>query len=441
MRKTILALLITASIAAPMSGSLDAATRKRTSAGVRKEQRQTQQRIRQTKEQLEENRRQAASNLNKLNRLNADISEQKKSIKALSDSIKAVKSSIRTVSDSVKNLERDMKTVRSSYADALRAARRRRSTIDDRAYIFSSQNVKQGLSRYRYIQSFAAWLVDKSSRLKTDISELEKKRDRLSQLKTTQERQLKRLSDAQDMLIAQQSATEVLVKQLQDDRSSLDSYLKQQQKLASSLDAELDRIIAEEIRLAEERRKREEEARRKAEEEASNAAANSKPQAGNKPPKKPAAPSKPSSQTANDTKLSGSFESNKGRLPAPVACRYKVVKPYGITKHPSLPKVMVENSGIDIEVPSGTQAQAVFDGEVTVVFRPSGYQTVIVVRHGKYLTVYGNLDNINVAKGDKVKRGQALGHIFSNPADDNRTILHFEVRNGRTKLDPSQWIR
>ncbi len=172
MRKTILALLITASIAAPMSGSLDAATRKRTSAGVRKEQRQTQQRIRQTKEQLEENRRQAASNLNKLNRLNADISEQKKSIKALSDSIKAVKSSIRTVSDSVKNLERDMKTVRSSYADALRAARRRRSTIDDRAYIFSSQNVKQGLSRYRYIQSFAAWLVDKSSRLKTDISEL-----------------------------------------------------------------------------------------------------------------------------------------------------------------------------------------------------------------------------------------------------------------------------
>ncbi len=102
---------------------------------------------------------------------------------------------------------------------------------------------------------------------------------------------------------------------------------------------------------------------------------------------------------------------------------------------------MVENSGIDIEVPSGTQAQAVFDGEVTVVFRPSGYQTVIVVRHGKYLTVYGNLDNINVAKGDKVKRGQALGHIFSNPADDNRTILHFEVRNGRTKLDPSQWIR
>ena len=77
MRKTILALLITASIAAPMSGSLDAATRKRTSAGVRKEQRQTQQRIRQTKEQLEENRRQAASNLNKLNRLNADISEQK----------------------------------------------------------------------------------------------------------------------------------------------------------------------------------------------------------------------------------------------------------------------------------------------------------------------------------------------------------------------------
>ena len=154
-----------------------------------------------------------------------------------------------------------------------------------------------------------------------------------------------------------------------------------------------------------------------------------------------ATPAPPSSTLADNARLSASFGENKGRLPAPVEGRYKVVKPFGVTKHPSLPDVLVENAGIDMEIAGNADARAVVDGVVTVIFRPSGYQTVVVVRHGDYLTVYGNLDNVFVAKGDNVKRGQAIGHIYSNPADEGRRILHFEVRKGRDKLNPAEWIR
>ncbi len=66
---------------------------------------------------------------------------------------------------------------------------------------------------------------------------------------------------------------------------------------------------------------------------------------------------------------------------------------------------------------------------------------MVLLRHGEYLTVYAGLNNLRVRKGDKVKAGQLLGDVFSDPADGNRTKLHFEVRHEKTKLDPSKWLK
>jgi len=142
-----------------------------------------------------------------------------------------------------------------------------------------------------------------------------------------------------------------------------------------------------------------------------------------------------------DRKLTGSFTDNKGRLLFPVAGQYKIVGIFGRTSHPDLSRVEVNNSGIDIEVPAGAKARAVFDGEVSSVFRVNGYHNVVMLRHGSYLTVYAGIDRLDVRKGDKVKAGQTLGSIFTDADDDNRTILHFEVRREREKLNPTDWVK
>jgi murein DD-endopeptidase MepM/ murein hydrolase activator NlpD len=69
------------------------------------------------------------------------------------------------------------------------------------------------------------------------------------------------------------------------------------------------------------------------------------------------------------------------------------------------------------------------------------YQNVILIRHGHYITVYAGLSSVSVAKGDKVKTGQALGTIFTDPEDRGSTILHFEVRHEREKLNPLDWVK
>lgn len=92
-------------------------------------------------------------------------------------------------------------------------------------------------------------------------------------------------------------------------------------------------------------------------------------------------------------------------------------------------------------MPAGGTARAVFDGTVSEVFRLPGYNTIVMVRHGKYLTIYANLSNINVKKGDALKQGQTIGTIYSDPDDGNRSILHFELRQEKQKLNPTAWVR
>lgn len=210
------------------------------------------------------------------------------------------------------------------------------------------------------------------------------------------------------------------------------------------LDRELDKIIAQEQREAEARRRREqEEARRR--EEAARKINDDKKNNTTGSEKSHAAPVKPVSPDyshADDSRsLSGSFSSNKGRLLFPVAGKYNVVGRFGRSRHADLSRVEIDNPGIDIEIPAGGNARAVYDGMVSSIFFMDGYHNIVMVRHGEYLTVYANIDRLSVKKGDRVAAGQTLGHVYSDTSDNNRTILHFEVRRERDKLNPLEWVK
>ena len=125
----------------------------------------------------------------------------------------------------------------------------------------------------------------------------------------------------------------------------------------------------------------------------------------------------------------------------PVSGSAVIVSEFGRHAHESLNRVEIQNNGIDIETTPGSYATAVYPGVVSMVIVMDGYHNVVLVRHGAYLTVYAGLSELKVRKGQEVKAGQALGLIFSDPSDGNRTRLHFEVRNEKIKLDPGEWLR
>ncbi len=137
----------------------------------------------------------------------------------------------------------------------------------------------------------------------------------------------------------------------------------------------------------------------------------------------------------------GSFEKMRGSLPRPVAGSFNITSKFGRHSLPDLPEVMYDNPGIDAEVAAGATASAVFGGKVSGVYRIPGYSTVVIVNHGNYYTVYGNISSPAVKVGDQVAQGTALGHLAPDEDDPSHSTIHFEVWKNRDKLNPTDWIR
>ena len=135
--------------------------------------------------------------------------------------------------------------------------------------------------------------------------------------------------------------------------------------------------------------------------------------------------------------ISNKFESNKRRLPWPVNSGVLVGK-FGQTPHPVLSGIKVMNNGIEIST-NEKNVRSVFDGEITkIIVLPNGLK-VVIIRHGEYLTVYSNLKNVSVQKGEYVQTKDHIGSLYSE--QNNKTnLLGFQIWKDRIKLNPMDWI-
>ena len=134
-----------------------------------------------------------------------------------------------------------------------------------------------------------------------------------------------------------------------------------------------------------------------------------------------------------DRMMNNGFESNRGRLPMPITGSYKIVSHFGQYNVEGLKGVTLDNKGINIMGQNGCQARAVYNGEVSAVLSYGG-STVVMLRHGAYISVYANLKSASVSRGQKVSTRQILGVV----GIDN--ILQFQLRKERTKLNPEAWL-
>lgn len=138
---------------------------------------------------------------------------------------------------------------------------------------------------------------------------------------------------------------------------------------------------------------------------------------------------------SEDRRISGSFESNRGRLPMPITGGYRIVSHFGQYNVEGLPNVRLDNKGINILGQAGAHARSIFDGEVSTVFGIPGTGTsCVIVRHGSYLSVYCNLSSVSVRKEQHVSSRQTIGTV----GPDN--ILQFQLRREKNKLNPETWL-
>jgi murein DD-endopeptidase MepM/ murein hydrolase activator NlpD len=144
------------------------------------------------------------------------------------------------------------------------------------------------------------------------------------------------------------------------------------------------------------------------------------------------------SLTPEQKLIGDNFEQNKTRLPWPVE-RGVITEHFGIHQHPVLTNIQIRNNGVNINTESGAKVRAIFDVEVSRVFGITGGNTAVIIRHGTYLSVYSNLREVVVKKGDKVVTKQEIGTVYTDE-EEQKSILKFQIWLESQKLDPEDWI-
>ena len=420
--------------------SPDAVAQKRTTKGLQKEKQRTQQEINETNKKIKNNNNEITRSLNQLNLIEADIKSHEKVIHGINKELNAFNRRLQSLNDSIEIGEKRVKSLTEGYAHAIRNVQAQSSGYDNLLFIISAESVKQAHRRMRYLQQFAQWRTKQVAEIRLAQDILKKQAIAVNETRKKHADALAKQQKVRQDLEAKRKQQAKVVASLKKEGKNLRAVLAEKQRQAKNLDDALNQLIAEEQRLAAEKARKE--AEQKQRDEAIRKQKEMEKQA---KARKDSTPSTPAKTTNIETKASAAdltteFESRKGNIMYPVASQYKIVRPFGRQKHAELKHVVTENNGIDIEVPSGTDARAVMDGKVSAIFPQDGFNTVVMVRHGAYLTIYVNLSEIYVKRGDSVKANQPIGKIFSDPDDNHRTILHFEVRKEREKLNPQEWL-
>lgn len=419
-------------------------TNERSMKAVKREQAEAQKAIQKKSRQLDANKAKTNEELANLSALQGELERKTQEITSLKNDLSIIDLKVRIASDSMALLQKNLLGVKNEYARALRKMQGTYRSANILSYLFSSKNFSEAMARYRYLREFSRWRDRKLQEISAATVLVDSQRRQLGSLHQERSIALTSLSGAESELRKKRDESDRLVAKLKKEGKSLQADIANQQRRLNKLGNELDRLIAAEQRRQEEARKREQ-ARRAAEEKAARAKAaknkkNSKKSSAAETKPKPA-PSREVAGTAADRALSGSFESNRGRLLFPVRGNYRIVRGFGRQRHPELGNVVTDNSGIDIAVGSGGHARSIFEGVVSGIFTADGYNKVVMIRHGNYISIYAGLSSVSVRSGQKVSANTDLGVIAPDPQYDNRPVLHFELRKERVKLNPSQWVR
>lgn len=394
-----------------------------------------QKQIAESESILQNTKKDVGSQLNGLAVLTGQIEERKRYILAINNDMEAIQRELASLGRQLNRLERELKDKKEKYEASVQYLYKNRSIEEKLMFIFSAKDLSQTYRRLRYVREYATYQRLQGEEILKKQEQIRKKQAERRQVMAAKENLLKEREEEKVKLEAQEKERRTMVADLQRKQKGLQNEINKKRKEANQLNARIDKLIAEEIERA--RKRAEEEARREAAARKKAAAKDRSMAAAGK-----AVASKPLetfSMSKADRELSGDFASNRGRLPMPISGPYVIVSHYGQYAVPGLRNVKLDNKGMDIQGKAGAQARAIFNGKVAAVFQLNGLFNILI-RHGSYISVYCNLSTASVKSGDTVKTKHPIGQVFSDGTDNGRTVLHFQLRREKEKLNPELWL-
>ena len=407
---------------------------------------------------LQQNKRSTRQNVSMQQALEQKIASRNAQIKNINNEINLIEGNISHTNDNVQTLEKEVDSLRARYAQLVVYAYKTRDSYEVLSFFFSSASFNDAIRRYQYLQQYRAnrrkqaeGLLSTKALLSNKLAILEVQRTAKSGVLQTEQQQ--RVN-----LLADKKETDQAIARLQDQQQELQQRINKNKAEARQVDRAIQDAIRREIAAAQKKaaaqalarrkatdakRRAQADARRKAAVAAAKKAHKAVPVAArNEEAEEAEAPvSKTSSEdalvaTPEALSLSRDFEANRGRLPWPVASG-RITGHFGAGR---VGKIDVDHNGIIIATARSAAVNAIFDGEVIMVYMIPGAGYMVTLRHGKYFTNYVKLLNVQVHKGAAVKRGQTLG-LAASGTGSNTGEMELQIYRNMVKQNPEKWIR
>ena len=378
-------------------------------ATVRRQYQEALERIEVTDKALSANEKSVKNQLYRYNVINDQVKESQRYLNRLNAEYNKTRKAIGKLNEEIKALNAELEKRQDQYAKMVRQLYIRLSDNDKLMFIFAAEDLNQSWRRMRYLNDYAKYQRKQAELIKEKQAEIEAAKVELEAKRKEQADLVAEQSAEQKRLQKERSKQNSIVQNLKKKRSSLQAELRRDKQRAERLNSKIEEIIA-------------------AENKKSSASGSS-------------GTASAYAMNVDEKKLATEFGNNKGKLPFPVSEPGTIIVHFGEQKHKDMKYVQTNSSGIDIQTKSGASARAIFKGTVSRVFSVQGTNFSIIVRHGNYLSVYSNLEKVSVKAGQTVKIGDKLGTIYSDPEQNNLTIMHFQIWKDLQKLDPELWLK
>lgn len=359
------------------------------------QQKKYAEQIEQTDKMIKETKQNEKATENKLSLIGQDIRTRKKLINSISNELVALDKEQTRLHGEKERLEYELDSLKQDYAKLVQLTHYADLQQSPLLFLLSAKDFNQLFRRVRYMREFAAYRQEQVERIESVKADIQIQANLLEDNRKEKDAALKTQQREKDQLARNERKQKSMLQDLKKKEKELVQKQKKQQKKIDELNKQIERAIAQQV-------------------------------------------DRKQQLTKEQELIAGGFAANKGRLPWPVAKGF-ISGHYGKHQHDIYENVTINNKGIYIQTTAGSDARAVYEGEVTTCM-VMGSTYAIIIQHGNYRTVYTGIQSPAVKPGDKVVAKQAIGKIASNPDQDNKTELQFQVWQDRELQNPELWI-
>ena len=352
---------------------------------------------------LEQTKKEKDVSFHQLKTLKQKIAIRTQLIRTIQKEVGYINQEIELNQNETLRLELELDSLKINYAYLIQQAYKSRKHFNRILFLFSSRDFQQAFKRASYMRQISQYRLSQADIISAKQAELKNSIMMLKKQKSIKQNLIENKKVEYELYNKEQAQEAISLAALSEKEKELKKGLEAKKTQRKKIQKEIERIIADELK------------------KATNTSATID-----------------FASTPEAIKLSNSFSTNKGGLPWPVS-KGLIISKFGKQKHPVLAGVNIENNGIEIATEPQAACRSIFNGKISSILTMPNGTKVVMIRHGEYISVYSNLGEVFIEKGQEVGTKENIGIVYTSKQEGS-TVIDFQLWKSSQKLNPHLWL-